>query len=306
VGLSVKNSLKNSVNKSTNISRPNDPRLGEIILPYKPRSARGFVLIGYPDDQGVKLNYGRIGSQQAPNKIREYFAKLTPATTHSPAIYDAGNIEITENIAKNHAAAQIQASVIHKEGHNAISLGGGHDYAYPDVAAFLSLKHKKKPVILNFDAHLDMRPDEHGLNSGTAFYRLLENHTGFDLIEVGIQKHANGPHFLNYAKNKKTKVLFFEDVHQNLVKKLKSLKLKGRPIFISLDMDVFCSSQAPGVSAPAPIGLDAREFIEGLSWLNKNCGVQHLGIYELNPTFDLDDKTSRLAAVIMQRYIYGC
>jgi hypothetical protein len=44
-----------------------------------------------------------------------------------------------------------------------------------------------------------MRPDSAGANSGTAFYRLLEKHTGFDLAVIGIQPFTNSQYFLNYA-----------------------------------------------------------------------------------------------------------
>src|SRR5437868_11863521 len=61
---------------------PDDPRLGEIIEkwdgdPAALRPGRA-VLLGFPQDAGVKRNGGRTGAARAPNEIRRWLGRLTP------------------------------------------------------------------------------------------------------------------------------------------------------------------------------------------------------------------------------------
>ncbi len=62
-----------------------------------------------------------------------------------------------------------------KAGRIWISLGGGHDYGYGDGAGFIEghlIAGQRRPLILNFDAHLDVRPIDRGFTSGTPFFRI--------------------------------------------------------------------------------------------------------------------------------------
>src|SRR5215467_4067002 len=62
--------------------RPDDPRLAEIIEPWNGDEGaltKGrAVLIGFPQDEGVRRNGGRPGAAQAPNEIRKWLYRLTP------------------------------------------------------------------------------------------------------------------------------------------------------------------------------------------------------------------------------------
>jgi formiminoglutamase len=184
-----------------------------------------------------------------------------------------------------------------------LTFGGGHDYAYGDIAGFLdcTLKLKKRPVVINVDAHLDMRRPVHGLSSGTPFYRLLSEYKGFDLLTVGTHEHCNAKAHYAYAKDKKVKVINFPDINKFLAL-CKKLKASQRPIFLSIDMDAFSSYYAPGVSAAWPIGISPEAFSKFFKILLKGqvCGV---GIYEVSPPLDENRKTTRLAALIAYEYL---
>src|SRR5258707_417639 len=83
---------------------PEDLRLGDLTkaithahtiaelhqaLPPSP----GFVIAGYPDDDGIQLNGGRKGAKDGPDAIRKYFYRMTPAVSSKsrPALIDIGN-----------------------------------------------------------------------------------------------------------------------------------------------------------------------------------------------------------------------
>ncbi len=287
--------------------RANDSRIGELVRMVTDTTVEGakpgYVLLGYPDDEGIRINYGRPGSREAPDSIRSALYKLTPGRHDFPNVYDLGNLIIDSAHRERHEIALEVIKGLHKAGHRTISLGGGHDYAYPDIAGFLE-STKKRPLIINFDAHLDVRPDTEGPNSGSAFYRLLEKYKNFDLVEVGIQPFCNSRNHRAYAEKKKVKIFDMADVHGRLLKTLSPLAKAKRPAFLSIDIDAFSSAVAPGASASYGPGFEPNEFLSAMRELIRKLDVRGIGIYEVSPPLDFQNKTSQLAAILAHTYLH--
>jgi len=281
-----------------------DLRIRDLLT--KNKQDASCYLWGYPDDEGIQLNGGRTGASKGPDQIRECFLKMTPQYFNKK-IWDGGNLSTQAPIAARHELAKAQCLETLREKKFLITLGGGHDYGYPDSAAFVHYneKSKKKPVVINFDAHMDVRPLDHGLTSGTPFYRLLsEFGKKVQLIEVGIQDHCNSPEHILWAKKQGAHVILQNDIlKKGLLNCLKPLlkKYPGHPTFISVDIDAFSSAFAPGCSQSWPTGLDVHDFFEAFDDLFKKLNVQGLGIYEVSPPLDVGVLTSRLAALIVYR-----
>lgn len=305
-----------------------DTRLGDLAKALDSLTSTDFrsscVVLGYPDDEGIKLNGGRIGASQAPDEVRKILYKMTPATGASlKTIYDLGNLQPQKvGLAKRHqeARSRISQALTHTR---VVSIGGGHDYGFPDGAGFLDStlksssknngkkkgKKNPKPLVINFDAHLDVRPLDKGLTSGTPFYRLLEEFGGgqFDFVEVGLQKQCNSSHHLNWVHKKKVPTIFMDEIRSTgLLPLLKKVLPKGRrPLFISLDIDVFASSEAPGCSQSWPGGLHYADFIPAFHWLLKNYDTRLLGVYEVSPPLDQDSRTAKLAACAIYEFLFA-
>lgn len=265
-----------------------------------------IYLWGYPDDEGIQLNGGRTGASKGPDQIRECFFKMTPQQL-GKKIWDGGNLSTQKSIAARHELAKNQSLETLKSKKFLITLGGGHDYGYPDAAAFIlaNEKSKKKPVVINFDAHMDVRPLDKGLTSGTPFYRILSEFSKkIHFIEVGIQDQCNSTHHIQWAQDKGAKIIFQNEIRKKgLFKCVKSLiqKYSNHPTFISVDIDAFSSAVAPGCSQSWPTGIDAEEFFESFELLFKKMQIQGVGIYEVSPPLDVGVLTSRLAALILYR-----
>lgn len=296
---------------------PTDPRMGDLselasIDNIKPDD---FVILGYPDDEGIKLNNGRVGAKEAPDQIRKTFYKLTPGllSKTETVVKDVGNIT-GGTISGRHSLAQDTVSTLLASNARVITLGGGHDYGYPDGAAFLagcSSMGAERPLIINFDAHLDVRPFTSDPHSGTPFYRLLNDVMKFDFLEIGIQSHCNSQEHLNWAREKGAKVLFWDeilfsgdDVAVSVLKFLEHHIMKRRDAFISVDIDGFSSNYAMGCSAPGPQGFDPASFFRIFRVLCDRLNVRLLGIYEVSPPLDFDNLTSKLAAQIIHHRLF--
>lgn len=293
--------------------RSNDERLGEEVAQSVSFSSitkikPSFVLVGHPDDEGVRSNHGRAGAQDGPDAIRAMLYKLTAGRDNFEPLYDLGNFIQTGTLAERQQQELTSIQTIFESKHRLISLGGGHDHAYADVGGMLKAVGKQKALVINIDAHLDMRAVVDSPNSGTAFFQLIEEFENFELIQVGIQPQANTAYYFDYAKKNKVKIYDLLDCAGQLQKVFysifKNVSLAKRPTFISIDMDAFSSAYAPGVSAASPIGLDPHEFLRAIPELCQKLDIRGLGFYEVAPRLDQDNQTSKLTAHLIHAFMY--
>lgn len=292
-----------------------DPRLGELFVSrlseHISALPSGFCIFGYPDDEGISLNKGRPGAKLAPTEIRRALYKMTPHAflEARPNGYDLGDLVVEGSLEKRHEVAQELFRNALQAGHRVITLGGGHDYGYADSAGFAewAMSRGAKPVIINFDAHLDVR--EQGFTSGTPFFRLLTKYSSVDLLQVGIQPQCNSLYHRKWCEDRRVTTIPLERTFMtplvNLVDEALTHYPEKHPLFISLDMDVFSSTVAPGASQSWPLGLEAKEFMICFKRLLQRFDVKALGVYEVSPPFDVDNRTSKWAAQIIHSFLFA-
>jgi formiminoglutamase len=286
---------------------PQDPRCGELFqsLQYPQFKDQNFILWGYPDDEGIRLNGGRPGAASAPDSVRQFFYKMTPPLFSKTKISGAdwGNLSTEVPLAERHERGRSIAQKAFLSGAFVFSLGGGHDYGYADGAGFIEAHQNsaKKPLIINFDAHLDVRPLDRGLTSGTPFYRLLTNYPSqFKMVEFGIQSQCNSRFHYDWALNQNVHMIEFAAT-ETMKKALAQMCHEHRdsPTWISFDIDSFSNAFAPGCSQSFARGFHPDFIFECFRLIFETLSVKGLSIYEVSPPLDVDHHTSKLAALLM-------
>ncbi len=287
----------------------NDPRLGEIVS-TKPEdyAASDVVILACPQDEGVRRNGGRHGASLAPEAIRAQFYKFTNFEIDAK-IFDIGDTIIQETLEQTHEIHTQIVERILKDNKTIIVLGGGNDVSYADGRAMAQFCDAENWLAFNIDAHFDARPDS-PRNSGTPYRQLLEE----DLLkpqnffEIAWQPQANSAVYFNYLKNKKVNLFSLEEIQnsklkiKNLLDKIGSQFMASRSLFFGFDVDAVRASDAPGASAPSPIGLTAEEFIELAKTAGKNRQTRIIEFTEMNPLFDIDNRTAKLVALALHRF----
>lgn len=277
---------------------PEDPRLGDVARMLSPNEfAKGtwdWTIIGLPDDRGIALNKGRMGAREAPNAIRRWFYRLVP-TTATAKIADLGDLEMTGDLNHDHEEATQAIAFALGISKRVAILGGGHDWGFSPIAACMKIG---ETGFINMDAHLDVRPsDVH--HSGTSYWRALEGGIkGENALWFGVQRSATATLHEGYAMAKGGRVIFADDdPNPGLVSQAaKDMESRCESLDLSLDMDVFEMSSAPGVSAPQPSGLRIQTVLETIAAVASLSKVRTFGIYELSPPNDVAEMTARLAA----------
>ncbi len=297
----------------------NDPRLGDLIL--SSADDADVVIFGVPTDEGIARNGGRVGAIQAPNAIREWFRKLTPYAgpqfkrhLDEIRIADIGDVTIGD-LETMHEEATRTAQELIASGKIVIVLGGGHDITYPLVRGFRDGMKSNEIGLINIDAHLNVREKKNGLHhSGSSFRLLIEEGviTGEHFAEIGIQSFVAARDHFDWVIQQGSRILTFEDATTahlpNAFEECEFAITHGDPefpLYLSFDMDCVRASDAPGVSAPAPIGFLAEEVYElaVAAGLSKN--VRMFDIVEVSPPHDADGRTSRLAGRMIAGFLAG-
>lgn len=271
------------------------------------------MIAGYPDDEGIKNSGGRVGANEAPRAIRKHFYKMTPPafSNVAPRLADLGDLVApAKTLEARHELARARVRETLKGGHRWASLGGGHDYGFADGAGFLDVFAGQRPLLINFDAHLDVRPVKGPISSGTPFFRLFETFKSFDFLEIGIQSQCNSRPHLHWVRERGSRIVGYDgwlasgrSLTEETVAVMGDWILRSRPTYLSVDIDGFTSAQAPGCSQSFATGFEPREFFELFDLLCARLDVRILGLYEVSPPLDVDDRTSKLAALILHRYL---
>ena len=261
-------------------------------------------ILGYVCDEGVRRNQGRIGAKNGPKAIRSQLGKIP--IHFDKKLVDFGDIIcINQDLENCQKALSKSVSKIIKNKSLPIILGGGHDIAYANFNgikdALLEVKNETIGII-NFDAHFDLRPVENKPNSGTPFYQILTENNNVKYLAIGIQQQSNTKQLYDIAKENKVSFITnfeCETFSKDVKSKLTSFIEKVDNLYITIDLDGFSSACAPGVSAPSALGFTPHFVFAALSFLLESKKVISVDIAELNPEFDIDNSTSKLAAKLV-------
>jgi formiminoglutamase len=294
---------------------PNDPRLGEIVRSEPDGYAKAdLVIIGCPQDEGVKRNGGRVGAADAPRAIREQFYKLTPFNLKK-RVFDLGDVPMAESLEETHDNLTEVVKQVLKDNKRAIVVGGGNDISYADARAMAEIFGTGAFIAVNIDSHLDVRLAEQR-NSGTQYRQLLdEGHMRPDYFyEVGYQSHLCSPVYYEYIRSLGVNRISLELLRSRAEADLElkeSIRNKfighssSMNTFFGFDMDVVRSADAPGTSSPSPLGLRAGEFIQLVKYAASLANTRLIEFTEMNPKFDIDSRTAKLVAIGMHRFCTG-
>jgi formiminoglutamase len=289
-----------------------DPRLGDLLGSKLAADAPARVaLIGFPTDEGVRRNRGRPGAAAAPAEIRRHLARLVPDARAGQAFVelleqtrDLGDVPIAGDLARDQERLAAMVAEQLAAGAFVIVLGGGHETAYGHFLGYVSAE---RPVaILNWDAHPDVRELKDGRgHSGSPFREALthpsERCRGYRV--AGLLPQSSAAAHLAFVADRGGKVVWREDLTPASINKL--YEQTDGPTLVSFDIDAVDQSQAPGVSAPAAGGMTADLWLAAAFQAGACAHVTSCDVVEMNPNYDRDGQTARLAAMTVWQVLRG-
>jgi agmatinase len=265
------------------------------------------AVVGLPFDTGSPY---RVGCRFGPRAIRQASVLLRPINPYHDInvfktinVVDYGDSIIAPGQTERSFEAMDECLVdIVKAGVIPLGFGGDNAVTYPELKA---LGEKHGPIsVLHFDAHTDTWGDYFGQrhNAGTAYRRAVED--GYVDATQSIQAGMRGSLF-SPADITQSLDLGYEVINTDLMFKMGMdklaahilKKLKGRKVFLSLDLDIVDPAFAPGVQIPECGGVSAREML-GLLRSLRGLNIVGADVVECNPMYDHAEITALLAATI--------
>ncbi|MGH8780326.1 formimidoylglutamase [Paraburkholderia sp.] len=279
------------------------------------RRSDGPVIVGFGSDEGVRRNQGRVGAAHAPKELRRALAGL-PAK-EALQIADAGDI-VCDDGDLELAQAEL-ANVVDEvlaSGAMPLVLGGGHEVAWGTYRGLrmhlddTATARARRLLIVNFDAHFDLR-QKRPANSGTPFDQIAcdcaSRGVPFNYVCLGISDLANTASLFARAQQLGAQYVLDTDMQESQLPQrldqLDRLIEATDDIYLTIDLDVLPGGVAPGVSAPAALGVPLSVVEAMVRRLKASGKVRAADIAEYNPLLDQDRRTARAAARLAYRLL---
>ena len=272
------------------------------------------AVLGAPFDFGTQW---RAGARFGPRGIRD--ASTLFSFGHSGAydheddvtyltedvkIVDIGDADIihTDTI-KSHKNIEKGVRSILKSGALPVVLGGDHSVNIPCVNAFSN----SGPIhILQIDAHLDFVDERHGVKygHGNPIRRAAEKNYVTGLTQVGIRNvSSTSKEGYEDAKAMNSDILSVRQTRKIGPKNLVGRIPKDSNVYVTIDIDAFCPSIAPGTGTPSHGGFLYYEVLEILQHLSKQNKVVGIDLVEVAPDYDHSGSSTILAAQILLNFL---
>jgi len=257
------------------------------------------VILGCPFDGTASF---RPGARFGPPAIRraswgiETYSPYLKKDLTEVSLHDMGDLELALGD-KKEAFRWIGKALqkILRSRKFPILLGGDHLITLPVIEEILRVYPDLR--LIHIDAHADLREDYLGetLSHSTVMRKILNGLGRGRLFQIGVRSGTK-EEFL-WAKKLRSIVTLDGSSIKNLVK-----HLKGKPVYLSLDLDVIDPSLLPGVGTPEPGGLTFREFLSLIQSLQP-LRVIGFDLVELTPDYDPTQVSAVTASVILREMI---
>ena len=286
--------------------------------PYQPDWSAidaDFAVLGAPFDFGTQF---RAGARFGPRGIREastlfsfghagaydHEDDLTYLAADEVRIVDIGDADIVHtDTVKSHTNIETGVRAILAAGATPIVLGGDHSVNIPCINAFSD----EKPFhLVQIDAHLDFVDERHGVKygHGNPMRRAAEKSYVSGLSQIGIRNVSST------AKDG------YDDARRmgsdiQSVRQFRAMGVAGmlnripadQRYYVTIDIDGFDPSIAPGTGTPSHGGFLYYEILELLDGLTKQGNVIGVDLVEVAPDYDQSGSTTTLAAQMLLNFI---
>jgi agmatinase len=273
------------------------------------------AILGAPLDMGTQY---RAGARFGPRAIREASTLFSfghggaydheDDVTYLPVdkvrLVDVGDADIIHtDTMKSHDNIEWGVRKILKAGALPVVLGGDHSVHIPCIRAF----DDQEPVhIVHIDAHLDFVDERHGVRygHGNPLRRASEmNHvTGFSQLGIRNVSSSNRDDYAA-ARAAGSDILSVRQFRELGPKGVLARVPEGKRYYLTIDIDGFDPSIAPGTGTPSHGGFLYYEILEFLQGLTARGDVVGIDLVEVAPDYDRDGTTAFLAAQILMNLL---
>ncbi|WP_040206868.1 agmatinase [Neobacillus jeddahensis] len=263
------------------------------------------VLYGMPMDWTVSY---RPGSRFGPARIREVSIGLEEYSAYldreldEVKYFDAGDIPLPfGNPQRSIDMIEEYIDQILAAGKFPLGMGGEHLVSWPVMKAV----YKKYPdlAIIHFDAHTDLREEYEGepLSHSTPIRKIAEHIGPKNVYSFGIRSGMKEE--FQWAKENGMHISKFE-----VLEPLKEIlpTLAGRPVYVTIDIDVLDPAHAPGTGTVDCGGITSKELLASIHAIARSeVNVVGGDLVEVAPIYDPSEQTANTASKLIREMLLG-
>ncbi len=273
------------------------------------------AVLGAPFDSGSQW---RSGARMGPRAIREastlfsfghngaydHEDDITYLDPTKVTIVDIGDADIIHtDTLQSHANIELGVRKILKANAIPVVLGGDHSVNIPCINAF----DDQDPIhVVQIDAHLDFVDERHGVRfgHGNPMRRAAEKTYVTGLSQIGIRNvSSTAKEGYADARSMGSDIQSVRQVRKMGIEAMLARIPKGKRYYLTIDIDAFDPSIAPGTGTPSHGGFIYYEVLELLAGLAKRGEVVGIDLVEVAPDYDHAGSTSTLAAQLLMNVI---
>lgn len=268
------------------------------------------AILGAPFDFGTQW---RSGARFGPRGVREAstlfnFGHAGAYDHEDDTTYLAGEVRIVDigdadivhtDTVKSHANIEAGVRAILTAGALPVVIGGDHSINIPCVNAF---DDQGDIHILQIDAHLDFVDERHGvrLGHGNPMRRAAEKDYVTGVTQLGIRNvSSTAKEGYEDARAMGSDILSVRQVRKLGPKGTIARLPAGARVYITIDIDAFCPSIAPGTGTPSHGGFLYYDVLEMLQEVARSHDIVGIDLVEVAPDYDPTGSTSILAAQVL-------
>lgn len=241
------------------------------------------------------------GCELAPDAVRTYLYKLYGGSFNVRAV-DLGNINPGHSTDDTYFALRQTVDFLIRKNIIPIIIGGSQDLSYPQFLGYKDLEQTINVVAI--DSSFDLgNPDEDITNTSYLGKIILyQPNYLFNYSNVGYQTYL-----VDQSSMQMMNRLYFDTYRLGQVRdKIE----ESEPIIRQADMITFDITSIKHADAPAnpnasPNGFYAEEACQMMRYAGMNDKLSSIGIYEINPEYDVSGKTAHLAAQMIWCFMEG-
>ena len=268
------------------------------------------AILGAPFDAGTQW---RSGARFGPRGVREAstlfsFGHAGAYDHEDDATYLPGDVRIVDmgdadivhtDTMTSHANIETGVRAALSAGALPVVIGGDHSINIPCINAF---DDQGDIHILQIDAHLDFVDERHGVRfgHGNPMRRAAEKDYVTGLTQLGIRNvSSTAKEGYDDARARGSDILSVRQVRALGAEATAARIPEGARVYITIDIDAFCPSIAPGTGTPSHGGFLYYDVLEILQHVANHHEVVGIDLVEVAPDYDPTDSTSILAAQVL-------
>jgi agmatinase len=192
-------------------------------------------------------------------------------------------------------------------------VGGSHDNQYGLYMAAADKVGAKNYAIVHFDSHMDAVSIGFGFfnHNGNGIYWVVENGVvnGSDVVQVGMTSVFPDDDQMEWGRSNGIRYHYQPEIEKDgweAVMKRVLEDVKGKPLVVSIDIDIMSMAYVPGTGGREPDGPTAPEMMKMVRALAIQNDIIAFDIAEFNPVLDDTSQTTAITVDrLMRAFIAG-